>query len=68
MGIFAKNKDFFGLDIGTTGIRVVQLAAAGNKPNLMRFGSIKVDSKIVQSNAPSDQSKLAGIIKKLITE
>ncbi|MBP7017942.1 type IV pilus assembly protein PilM [Candidatus Saccharibacteria bacterium] len=68
MGIFAKNKDFFGLDIGTTGIRVVQLAGGTVKPNLMRFGSIKVDSKMVQSNAPGDQGKLAKTIKKLVTD
>jgi len=68
MGIFAKNKDFFGLDIGTTGIRVVQLAGGNEKPNLMRFGSIRIDPKLAKSNAPGDQSKLAQIIKKLVVE
>ncbi len=68
MGLFAKDKDFFGLDIGSTGIRVVKLSGVGSSRRLERYNSISVDTKLSQSQAPADRHKLAQIIKKLVAD
>ena len=38
--------DFFGLDIGTNAVRVVQLARTSNGWNLLHYGYAPVDPKV----------------------
>ena len=54
--------DFFALDIGTTAVRIVQLARTGDAWRLERFASVPVDIKVSNSDSPEDQKKLAEII------
>lgn len=68
MSILSGVSDFFGLDIGTTAIRLVELKGAGPVKSLSRYASVPVDSKISQSEAPADQQKLAEAIKLLLSE
>lgn len=68
MGILTGTADFFGLDIGTTAIRAVQLKGTGEVRSLFRYASIPVDSRIAQSDANSDQQKLAEAIRQLVNE
>ncbi len=55
MGILSIGSDFFGLDIGTTAIRVVQMRGGRNKV-LVNYGSIEIDSKISRSDSNADQT------------
>ena len=65
-----NNKKFFGLDIGTNGIRLVQLdsAPSGAKKTLVKYAHVPVDSKIIFSEGKADRDQLSGIIKDLIAK
>jgi type IV pilus assembly protein PilM len=67
MGLFIKNTDFIGLDIGSTAIRLVQLRP-GAKPSLMAYASVPVEGNITISDAAGDQDKVAALIKQLLVE
>lgn len=66
MSLLSGVSAFFGLDIGTTAIRLVELRGGGAVKNLVKYAYVPVDSKIVLSDAKSDQQKLAQIIKDLL--
>jgi type IV pilus assembly protein PilM len=57
--------DFFGLDIGTTGVRLVQLKN-GNPKSLVKYAYIPIDPNIASSDAKTDQQKLAEVISQLV--
>ena len=54
--------DFFGLDIGTNAVRVVQLHRSGNGWNLAHYGYAPVDSKISASDSPEAKRRLGEVI------
>jgi type IV pilus assembly protein PilM len=58
--------DFFGLDIGTTALRAVQLGGGGTTKTLGRYGEMAVDGRVAVSDAKEDQQKLAQYIKQLV--
>jgi len=66
MSLLSGVSAFFGLDIGTTAIRLVELRGNGAVKNLVKYAYVPVDSKIVLSDAKTDQQKLAQIIKDLL--
>ena len=68
MGLLSGVSDFFGLDIGTSAIRLVDLRGSGPIKALARYAYVPVDSKIAISDSKADQQKLAGIIRDLVTE
>ncbi|HSX23670.1 MAG TPA: type IV pilus assembly protein PilM [Candidatus Saccharimonadales bacterium] len=68
MSLLSGISDFFGLDIGTTAIRVAQLQGSGPVKALSRYGFIPIDTKLAQSDAPGDQQKLADNIRELVTQ
>lgn len=68
MGLLSGVSDFFGLDIGTTAIRVVQLQGNGPIKNLARYGYVPIDTKIAQSDAPADRQKLVDSLADLLTQ
>jgi type IV pilus assembly protein PilM len=68
MSLLSGVSAFFGLDIGTTAIRLVELRGNGSVKNLIKYAYVPVDSKIVLSDAKSDQQKLAQIIKDLLVQ
>lgn len=54
--------DFFGLDIGTNAIRVVQLAATSGGYNLVHYGYAPVDAKITASDSSESRKRLGEVI------
>jgi type IV pilus assembly protein PilM len=67
MSILSGISDFFGLDIGTTAVRLVQLQ--GNYPKtLVKYAYVPVDPKISLSDAKSDQMQMAQIIIDLCSQ
>lgn len=65
MAILDKNTDYFGLDIGTTGIRMVQLKAGAAAPTLMTYGLMATPRDLISSEAETDRTQLAEIIARL---
>jgi type IV pilus assembly protein PilM len=58
--------DFFGLDIGTTSLRAVQLSGSGPTKTLSRYGAITVENRATISDAKEDQQKLAQYVKQIV--
>ena len=68
MGLLSGVSEFFGLDIGTSAIRVVQLKGSGTLRTLSRYASVPLDGTIGASDSKSDQQKIAQIIKDLVIQ
>ncbi len=68
MSILSGVPSFFGLDIGTTALRVVQLRGSGSTKALVRYGYIPIDPNITESNAKVDQQKLMGAVRELLDQ
>lgn len=68
MSLLSGVSAFFGLDIGTTAVRLVELHGNGPVKTLVKYAYVPVDSKIVLSDSKSDQQKLAQVIKDLLTQ
>ena len=66
--MLSGTNDFFGLDIGTTAIRLVELSGSGQARSLVRYAHVPVDPKISQSSAKADQQKLAQVIADLMAQ
>lgn len=66
MGLLSGVSSFFGLDIGTTAVRVVQLRGNAMPKSLLRYAYVPVDSKVVLSDSKTDQQRLAQVIKDLV--
>ncbi|MDR0955701.1 MAG: pilus assembly protein PilM [Candidatus Nomurabacteria bacterium] len=58
--------DFFALDIGTTAVRVVQLAKSGHSWTLQRYGTAPIDIHMAESTADKDVHRLGEIITQTI--
>lgn len=68
MGLLSGVSDFFGLDIGTSALRIVQLKGVGRVKTLQRYAMMPLDAKLASSDANADQQKLAGVIANFINE
>lgn len=68
MSILSGVSAFFGLDIGTTAIRLVELHGSGQVRSLSKYAYMPIDSKLVMSDAKSDQQKLGQAITELLNQ
>lgn len=68
MGLLTGASSFFGLDIGTTAVRVVQLRGSAPVKSLTRYAYVPVDSKLVLSDSKTDQQRLAQVIRELVEQ
>lgn len=68
MGILTGVSAFFGLDIGTTAIRLVELKGSGPVKTLNRYAYVPIDSRLVLSDSKTDQQRLSQVIHELIQQ
>ncbi len=68
MSLLSGVSAFFGLDIGTTAVRLVELRGNGPTKSLVRYAYVPVDSKVVLSDSKADQQKLAQVIRSLLDQ
>ena len=59
--------DFFGLDIGTSQIKVVQVKRMGDTPQLTAAGMTPVEGKGILSDSAQDQEALARHLEKFLS-
>lgn len=62
------SSSFFGLDIGTTAIRLVELSGSGANKSLSKYAYVPIDSKIVLSDSKADQQKLLKVLGDLLNQ
>lgn len=60
--------DFFGLDIGTTAVRIVQLHGTGSPKTLLKYAYVPLDSNIAVSDSKADQQKLGQVVAQLVSQ
>jgi type IV pilus assembly protein PilM len=68
MSLLSGVSSFFGLDIGTTAVRLVELHGNGSVKTLVKYAYVPVDSKLVLSDSKADQQRLAQVIKELLDQ
>jgi len=68
MSLLSGVSEFFGLDIGTTAIRLVELRGSGRVKALTKYAFVPIDSKVTMSDAKPDQQKLLQALQDLLTE
>ena len=68
MAILSGVSDFFGLDIGTTGIRVVELKRTGTIKGLKNYAEAPVEGAFTQSDAAMDMQKTTAAIRNLVKQ
>lgn len=67
MAIIKGVGDFFGLDIGTTAVRVVQLSQTGPKKwSLKHYGHAQLDIKTATADSPEAQRRLGEVIMTVV--
>jgi len=67
MGLLSGVGSFFGLDIGTTAVRLVELVGS-NPKSVGRYAYVPIDSRVAVSDAKADQQKLVQAISELIRQ
>ncbi len=68
MGLLSGVSAFFGLDIGTTGIRLVELRGSDGTKTLVKYAYVPIDPKMAQSDSKADQQKVGQIIADLVSQ
>jgi type IV pilus assembly protein PilM len=68
MGMFVKDTEFFGLDIGSTAIRLVQLKRGGVHPPLVAYGALPLPQNLSMSDSKMDQEKVTELVRQLVRE
>jgi len=65
--LLGGDTDFFGLDIGTTAIRLVHLKA-GNPKVLIKYAYVPVEGKTAVSESKADKMKLIQLVSQLVKQ
>ena len=65
--LLGADSDFFGLDIGSTAVRLVQLRA-GNPKALVKYAYVPLEGKIALSESKADQQKLVQAVAQLVKQ
>jgi type IV pilus assembly protein PilM len=60
--------DFFGLDIGSTAIRLVELSGSGSPKALVKYAYLPIEGTLALSESKTDQQKLAQTIAQLVSQ
>ncbi len=66
--LFTGVSDFFGLDIGTTAVRLVQLHGSGNPKSLIKYAYVPLDGNIALSDSKADMQKLGHAVAQLVAQ
>lgn len=67
LNFIKENTSFFGLDIGTTAIRLVKLKKSmGGRFELEAFGSLDVPEGLALSDSEIDKKQMSDLVKKLV--
>ncbi len=64
---FSVASDFFGLDIGSTAVRLVHLKGGDStSKTLVKYAYVPLEANLSASDAPADQQKLGQVISQLV--
>lgn len=66
MGLFSQQKQFFGLDLSGTSVKVVELKHGPSKPQLVAYGGLTLPAGSMQSDSSVDRQNVANAIKQVV--
>jgi type IV pilus assembly protein PilM len=66
--LLGANTDFFGLDIGSTAVRLVELRGSGTAKTLVKYAYVPLEGNISLSESKADQQKLVTTIAQLVKQ
>lgn len=66
MGLFSGQKQFFGLDISGTSVKVVELKHGPSKPQLIAYGGMLLPAGAMQSDSSVDMQNVANAVKQTV--
>lgn len=65
---FNPKQSYVGIDIGTSSIKAVQLAADNQRPRLMTYGYLEQATDIIKSETPGSRDSVVNGLKTIIRE
>jgi type IV pilus assembly protein PilM len=68
MSLLSGVSAFFGLDIGSTALRVVELTGSGPTKSLAKYAYMPIDSQIALSDSKNDQQRLGQAVAQLVSQ
>jgi len=68
MGVLNNEVEFFGLDVGTTAIRLVQLRRKASTPVLVAYNEIEVPDNVTSTDSTEDRGRTVQLIKQLVKD
>lgn len=68
MGLFTKQKNVIGIDIGADSVKLVQLSDQNKKPTLVTYGMAEESIDIVRDTSDESTAKLVYIIKQVVQQ
>jgi len=68
MKLLPQEDNYFGLDIGSSSIKIAQLRELHGSPSLVTYGDIEVASNILSSDSEIDQGRVSELIKQLASD
>ncbi len=68
MPFLKQSSEFFGLDIGSTAIRLVQLSGKDTPKTLVKYAFVPLEGNIAISDSKADLEKLSAVIKQLVAQ
>ena len=68
MSLLSGVSSFFGLDIGSSALRAVELHGTGPQKTLYKYAYMPIDSKIALSDSRNDQQRLSQAIAQLVSQ
>ncbi len=66
MSIFSQQKQFFGLDLSGTSVKVVELKQGPSKPQLLAYGGMTLPAGSMQSDSSVDRQNVANAVKQVV--
>lgn len=68
MKLLPQEDNYFGLDIGSSSIKLVQLRELHGRPTLVTYGDIETPQGLLNSDSEIDQGRLSDLIKQLASD
>lgn len=65
MKLLPQEDNYFGLDLGSSSIKIAQLRELHGNPSLVTYGDIEVASNLLSSDSEIDQNRVSELIKQL---
>jgi len=66
MALFTQHKQFFGLDLSGTSVKVVELKHGAGKPQLVAYGGLTLPAGAMQSDSSVDRQNVANAIRQVV--